>query len=201
MNNRFKVMMIALMGVIFAAGTAQAGYKFKINDAVKAEIGFWTQAWYQYAEDASDSDGDGVLDTDVNDFMIRRAYLSISGEATQYLGFFTNIAADRIGQDNLDNSSLGLGSGVAFRDIWVTLKPSDMLNIQVGRMYIPFTRNYGTTSTKTLLTTDLDWTQGGIRGNIFYPSRVGREDGVTFWGNPRMATQNPPPVATPKSPT
>jgi hypothetical protein len=59
----------------------------------------------------------------------------------------------------------------------------DMLNVQVGRMYIPFTRNYGTTSTKALLTTDLDWTQGGIRGNIFYPSKVGRDDGVTFWGN------------------
>lgn len=183
MNNTLKVVMIALMAVVWAAGTAQAGYKFKINEAVKAEIGFWTQAWYQYAEDASDSDGDGVLDTDVNDFMIRRAYFSISGEATPYLGFFTHIAADRIGQDNLDDSSLGLGSGVAFRDIWITLKPSDMLNIQLGRMYIPFTRNYGTTSTKALLTTDLDWTQGGVRGNIFYPSKVGRDDGVTFWGN------------------
>ncbi|WP_169432936.1 porin [Desulfotignum balticum] len=169
--------------MIWAAGTARAGYKFKINEAVKGEIGFWTQAWYQYAENASDGNGDGVLDTDVNDFMIRRAYFSISGEATPYLGFFTHIAADRIGQDNLDDSSLGLGSGVAFRDIWITLKPSDMLNVQVGRMYIPFTRNYGTTSTKALLTTDLDWTQGGIRGNIFYPSKVGRDDGVTFWGN------------------
>jgi len=65
--NTLKVMMIALMAVVWAIGTAQAGYKFKINDAVKGEIGFWTQAWYQYAEDASDSNGDGVLDTDVND--------------------------------------------------------------------------------------------------------------------------------------
>lgn len=103
---------------------------------------------------------------------------SFVGEATPYLGFFTHIAADRIGQDNLDDSSLGLGSGVAFRDVWITLKPSDMLNIQVGRMYVPFTRNYGTTSTKALLTTDLDWTQGGIRGNIFYPSKVGRDDSM-----------------------
>lgn len=50
-------------------------------------------------------------------------------------------------------------------------------------MYVPFTRNYGTTSTKALLTTDLDWTQGGVRGNIFYPSKVGRDDGATLWGN------------------
>ena len=162
---------------------AWAGYKFEINDTTKGEIDFWTQVWYQYAEKASDSNGDTILDEDVNDFMIRRAYFSISGEATPYLSFFTHIAADRIGQDDLDDSSLGLGSGVAFRDLWITLKASDALKLQVGRMYVPFTRNYGTTSTKSLLTTDLDWTQGGVRGNIFYPSKVGRDDGATLWGN------------------
>lgn len=165
------------------ASQAWSGYKFQINESTKGEINFWTQAWYQYVEDAKDSNGDGILDKDVNDFMIRRAYFSISGEATPYLGFFTHIAADRIGQDGLDNSSLGLGSGVAFRDLWITLKHSDALKLQVGRMYVPFTRNYGTTSTKSLLTTDLDWTQGGVRGNIFYPSKVGRDDSATLWGN------------------
>jgi hypothetical protein len=50
-------------------------------------------------------------------------------------------------------------------------------------MYIPFTRNHGTTSTQALLTTDLDWVQGGYRGGIFYPSTVGRDDGATLWGN------------------
>ncbi len=55
--------------------------------------------------------------------------------------------------------------------------------IQIGRMYIPFTRNYGTTSTKALLTTELDWGQGGIRSGIFYPSKVGRDDSATVWGN------------------
>ena len=178
-----KVSVFVLMAVIWAGNIVHAGYKFEINDTTKGEINFWTQAWYQYAEDASDSNGDTFLDEDVHDFMIRRAYFSISGEATQYLSFFTHIAADRIGQDNLDNSSFGLGSGVAFRDLWITLKASDALKLQFGRMYVPFTRNYGTTSTKALLTTDLDWTQGGVRGNIFYPSKVGRDDGATLWGN------------------
>lgn len=177
------VMVFALMIMICTNTSAFAGFKFEINDTTKGEINFWTQVWYQYAENARDSNGDSILDEDVNDFMIRRAYFSISGEASPYLNFFTHIATDRMGQDNLDNSSLGLGSGVAFRDLWITLKPSDALMLQVGRMYVPFTRNYGTTSTKALLTTDLDWTQGGIRGNIFYPSKVGRDDGATLWGN------------------
>ena len=51
-------------------------------------------------------------------------------------------------------------------------------------MYVPFTRNYGTTSTKALLTTDLSFMQGGNRGAIFYASKVGRDDGLTLWGNP-----------------
>tara|TARA_B100000614_G_scaffold262630_2_gene297244 strand:+ start:2364 stop:3563 length:1200 start_codon:yes stop_codon:yes gene_type:complete len=181
-----RIWAIPLSVAIFTlclAGQAWSGYKFEINDSTKGEINFWTQAWYQYVEDANDSDNDGILDENVNDFMIRRAYFSISGEATPYLGFFTHIAADRIGQDGLDNSSLGLGSGVAFRDLWITLKQSEALMLQVGRMYVPFTRNYGTTSTKSLLTTDLNWTQGGVRGNIFYPSKVGRDDGATLWGN------------------
>lgn len=93
-------------------------------------------------------------------------------------------AADRIGQQGRDNSGMGLGTGLAVRDAWVTYKVlGNDLMIQAGRMYIPFTRNYGTTSTKALLTTELDWGQGGIRSGIFYPSKVGRDDSVTLWGN------------------
>jgi hypothetical protein len=49
-------------------------------------------------------------------------------------------------------------------------------------MYVPFTRAYGTESTFTLLAVDLPQTQGGGRGAIFYPSKVGRDDGLVAWG-------------------
>lgn len=180
----FGRLIVVLSTLIFLAGNhAWAGFKFEYNDQTKGEIGFWGQAWYQYVEDGKDSNGDGSGDKGLNDFMIRRAYLYIKGQVTPYFSFFTHIASDRLGQDGLDDSSNGLGSGVAFRDFWVTLKPDEAFKIQAGRMYVPFTRNYGTTSTKALLTTDLDWTQGGIRSNIFYPSKVGRDDGATLWGN------------------
>jgi hypothetical protein len=51
-------------------------------------------------------------------------------------------------------------------------------------MYVPLTRNYGTTSTKAMLTLDLPFLQGGSRGGIFYASKTGRDDSVTLWGNP-----------------
>ena len=143
----------------------------------KLDFGFWTQVWYQHVEN-------GKEDSDLNDFMVRRAYFSVKGQPTDYLSFFTHIAVDRFGQDGLDNPSQGLGSGLTFRDLWVTLDLDESFKIQAGRMYVPLTRNYGTTSTKGLLTTDLSFMQGGIRGTIFYTSKVGRDDGVTFWGNP-----------------
>jgi hypothetical protein len=100
------------------------------------------------------------------------------------LGFFLHLAGDRLGQRELDRAGLGLGTGLAVRDAWVTLRlAGQAAQIQVGRMYIPFTRNYGTTSTKALLAADLDWVQGGYRGGIFYPSTVGRDEGATLWGN------------------
>ncbi len=142
------------------------------------EIGCWTQVWYQYVEHGKKDGGD------LNDFMARRFYLYLKGDVTPYFSFFTHIAADRIGQEGLDRPSLGLGSGIAVRDLWITLKLNEAFKIQAGRMYVPLTRNYGTTSTKCMLTTDLPFLQGGIRGNIFYAQKVGRDDGVTIWGNP-----------------
>jgi hypothetical protein len=158
---------------------AVIGFSAPKNGAAqnKLDIGFWSQAWYQHVEN-------GKNNNPLNDFMVRRAYLSVKGQPTDYLGFFAHIAVDRLGQDGLDNPSLGLGSGLAFRDLWITLSLNESFKIQAGRMYVPLTRNYGTTSTKSLLTTDLSFMQGGIRGGIFYTSKVGRDDGVTLWGNP-----------------
>ena len=100
------------------------------------------------------------------------------------IGFFAHIAADRIGQDGLDKPSVGLGSGLAVRDAWIYYNLNDSFKIQMGRMYIPFTRNYGTTSTFALLPLELPFNQGGVRGGIFYASKVGRDDGILVWGNP-----------------
>lgn len=141
----------------------------------KINFGFWTQAWYQHVVNEG---------RDLNDFMVRRAYFSVKGQAADYLSFFTHIAVDRLGQEGLDNASQGFGSGLTFRDLWVTLDLDEAFKVQAGRMYVPLTRNYGTTSTKALLTTDLSLMQGGVRGGIFYTSKVGRDDGVTLWGNP-----------------
>jgi len=170
-------MMLVLCCVVVMANPSWAGIKMELDDQTRGEIGLWTQAWYQFVED-------GRGDEDLNDFMIRRAYMYLKADVTKHVSFFTHVASDRVGQDGLNNSGMGLGSGVAWRDLWITVALSPALKVQAGRMYVPLTRNYGTTSTKCMLTTDLPFMQGGVRGSIFYASKVGRDDGVTIWGNP-----------------
>jgi hypothetical protein len=69
-----------VFGVFLICGLASpccAGYKLDINDYTKAEIGFWAQAWYQWVED-------GKADENLNDFMLRRGYLSLKGNVTEH---------------------------------------------------------------------------------------------------------------------
>ncbi|MFA5937765.1 MAG: porin [Sinimarinibacterium sp.] len=180
MNMRVSNMVAGLLAALWwlAVPATAGGAELKIGDQARVDAGFWTQIWYQYVEDG------GVEQNELHDFMARRAYLSLKGTAGSIAEFFTHIAADRVGQEGLDNPGLGLGSGVAFRDLWITLNLNEALKIQAGRMYVPLTRSYGTTSTKALLTTDLPFLQGGVRGSIFYASKVGRDDGIAVWGNP-----------------
>lgn len=170
-----KIILLLMMGLILLPSLAGSVELYRDGD-ISLSIGYWAQGWYQYVDPENGEE--------LNDFMIRRTYFSVKGTATPELSFFMHYAGDRIGQDGLDNSSYGLGTGLALRDAWVSYKVlgNDFM-VQAGRMYIPFTRNYGTTSTKALLTTELDWGQGGIRSGIFYPSKVGRDDNITLWGN------------------
>jgi len=179
-------MVMVLFFVCGMVSPCWAGFKMEINEQTKGEIGIWMQASYQWVEDGK-INGDKY--EDLNDFMIRRAYMYLKGDVTQYVSFFTHLASDKIGMEkptggSLDNSGMGLGSGVAWRDLWITLNLHEAFKIQMGRMYVPLTRNYGTTSTKCMLTADLPFLQGGSRGGIFYAQKVGRDDGLTLWGNP-----------------
>lgn len=154
------------------------------NDDVSLSAGWWGQAWYQFVSDI-DTNDDGRQDESLNDFLIRRSYFYLNGTVTPAISFFVHFAGDKLGMDEITNQSgNGLGSGLSLRDGWIRFNISgDDLILQVGRMYIPFTRNYGTTSTKSMLTIDLDWGQAGLRSGIFYPSNIGRDDSVTLWGN------------------
>ena len=176
---RIAVLATMISVAFFVCGMVRpafSGYKMEVNEQTKGEIGIWMQPWYQWVED-------GKGDENLNDFILRRAYLYLKGQVTEYVSFFTHIASDKVGQEGLDDASLGLGSGVAWRDLWVTFNLHEAFMIQMGRMYVPVTRAYGTTSTKSMMTLDLPFLQGGSRGGIFYAQKVGRDDTLVLWGN------------------
>lgn len=181
--NAVALILLSLMLVMAATRSARALEVYNSDDT-RVNIGFWGQSWYQFISDF-DIDGDGIWNQSHHDFMFRRAYFYVNASVTPRWQFFVHYAADRLGTDALEgNPGIGLGTGLAFRDGWVRFNAwEDNVIVQAGRMYIPLTRNYGTTSTKSLLTLDLNWSQGGYRGGIFYPSNVGRDDAITLWGN------------------
>jgi hypothetical protein len=155
---------------------AAAGIKADLGDNANLEAGIWAQTWYQWVEDGKNGT------EDLNDFLIRRAYLYLKGDVTDRVSFFTHLAQDKAGMDI--GKDKPKADEVQWRDLWMTFNFCPAFMVQAGRMYVPLTRNYGTTSTKSMLTTDLTFLQGGSRGGIFYASKTGRDDGVTLWGNP-----------------
>ena len=172
---QLPLLLAAVVLVQCSALPALCGVKTKLDDEKWFEIGIRVQGWYQ-----SVSEEDALH---LNDFMMRRAYVYLQGQVAPKLTFFTHVAGDRLGQEGMDSPGSGLGTGVSFRDGWIAYAPFEEMKIQAGRMYVPFTRSYGTESTFTLLTLDLPFMQGGVRAKTFYPSNVGRDDGVTVWGN------------------
>ncbi len=180
-----KRILLFFIVFLFLLETPASAYEIYRTEKLDLQAGFWGQAWYQTISDGRDTDGDGRQDSGIYDTMIRRAYLYAKARYADRISLFAHLAGDRLGQDYIHNRpSLGLGANMVFRDAWITLNLLEKrIRIQAGRMYVPLTRNYGTTSTKSLLNLDLNWSQGGVRGSIFYPSRVGRDDGVCLWGN------------------
>jgi hypothetical protein len=173
-----KIIAAVLVFAGLIAPCALAGAKIKLDDDRSLELGFRLQSWYQSVGEATSPH--------INDFMFRRAYFYMEGQAYKNVSFYAHIAGDRIGQDQtpaLDTPGSGLGTGISFRDGWVVYSPFSELKIQAGRMYLPFTRAFGTESTFTLLSLDVPIAQGGVRATGFFPSKVGRDDGVAVWGN------------------
>lgn len=175
MKNFHQLQKLAiLVAVALTPPGSMRGAEIKISDGAVVNIGLRVQTWAQWTEHGA-TDG-----SDKTDFSTRRVYFYAAGKVTPAFSYFAHLAGDRLGQDGIDTPSLGLGSGLALRDGWVTWTITDGLKAQLGRMYVPFLRAYGTESTFMLLTMDVAQFQ---QGGMVPGRRVGRDDGITLWGN------------------
>jgi hypothetical protein len=166
-------MMLSLFLVTQQVYSAQ----IRIDEEKWLNVGFRLQSWAQWVE--KDAAGKNSAEDRI-DFQVRRAYFYVGGQVHPQLQYFAHIAGDRLGQAGLDNPGNGAGTGFALRDAWVMLNLADELRLQLGRMYAPFTRGFGTEATFALQTLDIAQYQ---QGNLIPGRRVGRDDGVAVWGN------------------
>ena len=67
-------MMIVLLCVCGMVSSSWAGIKMEIDEQTKGEVGIWMQTWFQYVEDGKNGD------ENLNDFIIRRAYMYLKGQ-------------------------------------------------------------------------------------------------------------------------
>ncbi len=111
---------------------------------------------------------------------IRRAYFYFGGKVSPKFQYFAILAGDKMGQAPLDKPAVGLGTGLAIRDAWVTLALKPELKIQLGRMYVPFFRGFGSQAAFAIQPLDLSDMQVGAMSP---GRRAARDDGVTVWGN------------------
>ena len=158
------------------AGAATAAV-IRIDDNKEFKVGLHLQTQLQFLdEDVVGGDRDEAR-IDAN---VRRAYFYFGGKVAPKFQYFAILAGDKMGQAGVDAAKVGAGTGLAIRDAWVTLALKPELKIQLGRMYVPFFRGFGSQAAFAIQPLDLSDIQlGGISPN----RRAARDDGVTVWGN------------------
>lgn len=122
------------------------------------------------------------------DTSARRIYLYLGGRVHPNFSYFAHLGADRLGQgmDTATGGALaassenGLVTGLAVRDGWINWAPlPDALQVQVGRMLVPFLRNFGTHSGFANMNIDY----ATFQQTAMIPGRrVGRDDGIMLLG-------------------
>jgi hypothetical protein len=121
------------------------------------------------------------------DTSARRIYLYALGRVHPKVSYFAHVGTDRLGQGAdpftggavAASSDNGLVTGAAIRDAWINWAPRPEVQLQIGRMLVPFLRNFGTHSGFA----NLSYDYASFQQTSMIPGRrVGRDDGVMLLG-------------------
>lgn len=172
------VLKTAAVGVALSlfAGAASAAV-IKVGEDKEFKVGLHLQTRISLLdEDVVGGDRDEAR----VDASIRRAYFYFGGKVSPKFQYFAILAGDKMGQAGVDGAKVGVGTGLALRDAWVTLALKPELKVQLGRMYVPFFRGFGSQAAFAIQPLDLSDMQVGAMSP---GRRAARDDGVTVWGN------------------
>ena len=175
MNNKINVRKnsVAWLGLVQAGAllmaglspSAQAGPTIPFNSESYLTLSYSVQMWGQSRGYTSPTDAGSTTD-----FFLRRNRLTFSGQANDYVGFYSQLEAGNDGKGgNVDKS-------VYYRDAYVTLDYTDAVRFIVGRFKNTFSRENLEGCLDPLTLDRAEWL-------AYTPWGGTRDTGVAVWGN------------------
>lgn len=147
-----------------AAAPAYAGPNIQFGEQGFVDLTYGLQVWSQYQDYTSNGDSGSQYDT-----FLRRNRFTLSGQLTDYVGFYAQLEAGSDSKDGQDDRS------VYYRDAYVTFDYTDSLRLIAGRFKNTFSRENLEACLEPLT---LD------RSTMSYTPFGGtRDTGVALWGN------------------
>jgi hypothetical protein len=141
--------------------------KLSFSEQGFVDVGALIQAQYRATQDAA-ADGKSAS----NDFLLRRARLSVAGQYDEHIGFLINTDVTyATGQTGFNNS-------IILNDALLTYRVSDALLVDAGQMLLPFSHNVLTSSSR-LATLDA---RGNLTKYSLNSQRNNRDVGVELRG-------------------
>jgi hypothetical protein len=156
--------MALALAVSAATLPAHAGPSIEFGEQGFVDLSYALQVWAQYQDYTSNTDTGSQYDT-----FLRRNRVTLSGQLTDYVGFYAQFEAGNDSKDGIDNKS------VYYRDAYVTFDYRDAFRLIAGRFKNTFSRENLEACLEPLT---LD------RSLISYtPFGGSRDTGVAMWGN------------------
>jgi len=163
----------ALSAGLLAAGSAQAGATFKIDDTKWISIGAGIRTSFSAVEEGAPS---ATNDEWSNDFALDNARIYLNGQVHENIKFEFNTESRHNPADNVTTEDFFV------LDAIVKFEFSDLVNIWVGRQLVPSDRaelngpfyhsTYEFNKTPFFPNDQGSWTAG----------KYGRDDGINLWG-------------------
>lgn len=177
MHSCRRATVVASVVLLLAGGASASAAVIPIDETrhLTASLKAQTRMTYEEGRVVDGAQTDGRFDGSVH-----RMYVILGGQMNPRLSMLAIFAGNRVGQAGRDASAIGVGTAFAVRDAWVRMDVSDALRVQVGRMYVPFLRCFGTEGSFAIQTLDLPSHQAG---GLIPGLRAARDDGAVAWGN------------------
>jgi hypothetical protein len=164
-TRRTRVPIITLVLMLACAATARAQAVIKVNDDVNFKFGFLGQVQADWLTDP-------VNDSTAQNLFIRRVRLMFGGQVAKNVTFFAETDSPNLGKTL--SGGKNITPSIIVQDAFGTFKASDAFMLDVGLMFVPYSRQ-SIQAAATLLA--LDYSGYAFTQSAATQSSTGRDTG------------------------